>query len=343
MINNDKELLNIICYTNSKRNKHNNCFRLKKEAVYNIYFKNKEVYDYIHNRYNNNITQNDDYNLFYEVVYRICNNIDEPPKCPYCGKQIPFYHKYKGYCYLKTCNNHDCVYKAIKEKRDKTIKEKYGVDNPYQLDWVKADIRKKLNERYGGFTMERSSSIYNKFKKTMIEKYGDENPMHSPECIKRLENTFLKKYGATNPWGNRKIWLKCLKTQNENKKGTLYSKEEDRIYEHLCSLYGKENVLRQYKSEVYPFNCDFYIKSIDTYMEYNGYWTHGSHPFNKNNIHDLIMKARIIKKYNNDPQWIWWTKDVEKINTAKRNKLNYVMWYNMKEFDDWYNNQIIYK
>lgn len=36
MINNDKELLNIICYINSKRNKHNNCFRLKKKQ-YIIY------------------------------------------------------------------------------------------------------------------------------------------------------------------------------------------------------------------------------------------------------------------------------------------------------------------
>lgn len=332
-MNNDKKLLNIIC----TKNKDGKFSKLKKNVL-NIYFNDEEVYNYVKNRYTD-ISSTDDKNIFYEVVYRIRNNIDIIPRCIICNKPVRFHHCGNQFWYSNDCSR-ECRYKILKIKRDKTIKEKYGVDNPYQLESVKADIRKKLKERYGGYTWERSSSTYNKFKNTMIERYGVENPMHSEICLKRLENTFIKKYGVTSPWINKDIWMKCFNTQNKNKKGTLYSMEENRIYDKLCLLYGKDNVVRQYKSKDYPYNCDFYISTTDTYIEYNGYWTHGSHPYNKNNIKDIITKVKIIRKYNNDPQWIWWTKDVEKINCAKRNNLNYIMWYNMKEFECWFNKQI---
>ena len=41
------------------------------------------------------------------------------------------------------------------------------------------------------------------------------------------------------------------------------NKQEQYIFEQLCNIFN--HVERQYKSNVYPFNCDFYIPSKDLY------------------------------------------------------------------------------
>ena len=76
---------------------------------------------------------------------------------------------------------------------------------------------------------------------------------------------------------------------NETKRlnGTFNtSKPEEDAYVLLCDHFSKDDVIRQYYSEKYPFNCDFYIKSLDTYIECNFNWTHGGHWFDENNEED---------------------------------------------------------
>ena len=112
------------------------------------------------------------------------------------------------------------------------------------------------------------------------------------------------------------------------------SKQEDTIYEKIKEVYP--NVIRQYKDKIrYPYNCDFYIPEIDLFIEYQGYYTHGKHPFNINNENDKELMEKYITKYgNNDQKYtIWCVKDVEKRNTAKNNNLNYIELFNFKKLD----------
>jgi hypothetical protein len=82
------------------------------------------------------------------------------------------------------------------------------------------------------------------------------------------------------------IQQRIMSTKRKN--GTFNtSKPEDKSYELLCEKFDKDDIIRQYKSEKYPFNCDFYVKSIDTYIECNFNWTHGGHPFDPNSEEDL--------------------------------------------------------
>ena len=67
------------------------------------------------------------------------------------------------------------------------------------------------------------------------------------------------------------------------------SKSEDRVYDFLTSKFGKEDIERQYRSNSYPFSCDFYIKSLDLYIECNFGWTHGKHWFDSNNKDDIAV------------------------------------------------------
>ena len=81
------------------------------------------------------------------------------------------------------------------------------------------------------------------------------------------------------------------------------SKQEAEAYKVLVSKYGTENVLTQYESNVYPFRCDFYIKSLNLYIECNFTWTHGFHWFNPSDKNDVIKlelwKSKHTKYYDN--------------------------------------------
>lgn len=61
------------------------------------------------------------------------------------------------------------------------------------------------------------------------------------------------------------------KFQREKKilNGTINtSRPENCVYEKLTTAF-KNDVVRYYSDERYPFECDFYIKSLDLFIECN--------------------------------------------------------------------------
>ena len=117
------------------------------------------------------------------------------------------------------------------------------------------------------------------------------------------------------------------------------SKPEDLYYEYLLSIYDEDDIIRQYKSKAYPFNCDFYIKSEDLYIECNYSWTHGGHPYNPNSIKDNIKLANWSTKawtsdYYKNAIYTWTGLDVRKQKMARRNNLNYKIIYESSLVDD---------
>ena len=105
------------------------------------------------------------------------------------------------------------------------------------------------------------------------------------------------------------------------------SKPEDIHYEKLCEQFGNDDIIRQYKSDLYPFNCDFYIKSTDTYVEYQGFWTHGSEPYDPSNKeHQKIIEQWSKKntKFYHSAIKNWTITDPLKRQIAHKNGLNYI-------------------
>lgn len=86
------------------------------------------------------------------------------------------------------------------------------------------------------------------------------------------------------------------------------------------------------RDERYPFHCDFYVKSLDLFIELNLHWTHGKHPFNQRSkddieeIDNLAFKARdheaILSKLRT-----WLSSDPTKFSFALNNNLNYIAVY----------------
>lgn len=153
------------------------------------------------------------------------------------------------------------------------------------------------------------------------------------ETDKRVEN---RSKNIAKTFKNSEIGNKIYNTRKEN--NTLNtSKIETELETILKNIYGVENVCTQYsKDPRYPFHCDFYIKPLDLFIELNNHWTHGSHPFNPNNIKDLELlnnwkeKAKTSKFYQ-QAVYVWADLDVRKINKAKENKLKYLTIYKIKK------------
>ena len=229
--------------------------------------------------------------------------------------------------YSRTCSE-KCHHKLVKEKSKQTILERYGVENAFQSEQIKDKIKQTNLEKYGVENVTQTKEVRNKMKKTCLEKYGSENfakTKYFKEIMKENKDIINNKIIQTKRLHN---------TFNT-------SKTEDKTYFKLISLFGISDIERQCKSELYPFACDFYIVSLDTYIECNYHWTHGKHQYNKNNIKDIITKCRWKQKTKKSKYYklalnVWCKADVNKYNTAKKNNLNYLMFYSPKEFNDWY-------
>ena len=121
------------------------------------------------------------------------------------------------------------------------------------------------------------------YRQTCLEKYGVDNYFRTQEFKDNLN------------WEN--ILNKRYKTQKKNNSFNT-SIDEDTCYSILLNYFP--DIIRQYKNDKYPYNCDFYIPILDLYIEYNGSWTHGGHPFNENNEDDILLLEKWKNYLNKD-------------------------------------------
>ena len=215
--------------------------------------------------------------------------------------------------------------KEVREKIKQTNIQKYGVDNLFKNDIIKEKIKQTNIQKYGVDYLFKSNIIKEKIKQTNIQKYGVDNPLKNKEIREKIKQTNIQKYGVDNPLKNKEIWKKS----QDNRQISSKSKLENNFLNYLKLKYELDDIITQYKSKEYPYYCDFYIKSINLYIEIQGHWTHNDHPFDINNLNDqLIMDIWRTKslsdKYYKNALNTWTIKDVEKRNTAIQNNLNYL-------------------
>jgi hypothetical protein len=252
-----------------------------------------------------------------ERVYWLVFNLTSAPLCPVCGRKIPFYggrslnkNGYNNHC------SHECGTKDPKhQERIKATKEKIYGDPNYNN---KEKGRETCKLKYGGNGIRGNRE---KAKKTMLERYGVEYYLNSREINAMRDNKDIQE-----------------KIQDSKRKNKTFntSKPESDFYVYLCNIYGKSNVIRQYKdNERYPFNCDFYIKSEDLFIEVNLFPTHYKEPFNEKNKEHL----EYLQHCKTEPKnWveeqiplIWAGTDILKKQLAEKNNLKYKQIYDLKE------------
>ena len=269
------------------------------------------IAEYLDNRYS-------DSTCLRETLLRIYFDIEVRPVCFNCGKQVDFIGKkkkmYASFCCCK-CNSiyHDLGHKWQLTQQKYNL-EHYGVKYNFQVE----KFKKKRTE-------------------TLLEKYGVKQPLLNKEISAKYRNTCKKHYAVESPMKSKLIQDKTRATMKANNSFNK-SNPEDTCYELLSNKFGKDNVVRQYKCELYPWHCDFYIKPLDLFIECNFHWTHGGHPFNQTNEDDIKLlnkwKTKNTEYFNNAIN-TWSNLDVNKRNTAKKNKLNYLEFYSLDEVEKW--------
>lgn len=291
-------------------------------------FLSKDEYEYLIKRFSV-------FDTLSEVVYRIKYKIEELPKCPVCGKEI--HYKKESRPFSKYCS-HKCKNRCHEhnEKIKQTCLERYGESSALKVKKFRQKAKQTCLERYG----DENYNNREQFKNTCLERYGEETPLKNKQCIEQSKITLIRKYGVDNYGKTREnILATHSKEVNEKrnntkrKNGTFNSsKPENLSYKLLKEKF--DDVIYQYKSEVYPFICDFYIPSLKMYIECNYHWTHGFRPFSEkdNECIKLLNKWKEGNtKYYNNAIITWTIRDVQKRKVAKENNLNYKEFWNINE------------
>lgn len=162
------------------------------------------------------------------------------------------------FCSVKCVNESKKLNGKLRQKIEQTCFERFGVNNPSKLEEIKHKKRLTCLSNFGVEHSFQSDKVREKTKKTLFKKYGVEFVSQSKEIQSKIDH--------------QEIALKSHQTKKQN--GSYgKSKIENKFYEYLCERFDKENVERQVR--VNNWSIDFYIKTIDTYIQFDGVYWHG--------------------------------------------------------------------
>lgn len=247
--------------------------------------------------------------------------------CKVCGKPTRFKgfgQGYSTYCSSNCLSKDDTFKQKISNIWNNwTDEEKENINNKKHIWW------KTLSENEKDFILNKRKSSWSKKSKDeiddMITKIKE--TWHN-KTVEELEEIRNKKYKTVNAKTEKERHLVVEKVYSTKRKNNTFNTSSvEELFEKY--LHSKQyEYIRQYKDENrYPFLCDFYLPKYDLFIEIQGNWTHGKHPFNKNDKDDLNIvekwKSKKSKYYNkaiND----WTVRDVIKRQIAKENGLNYI-------------------
>ena len=222
--------------------------------------------------------------------------------------------------------------KSLKESWNKKSEEEKKIISEKHKNWIsslsvleKEEWSIKISESTTG------KKIGVKTWNTGLTKETDNRDKNSAEKQSTTNTKHCEKIKQENPeyftqW-RKQVSLSMIKNNSYCKSST-----DDKLYEELVQTFGEQDIIRQYSDERYPFDCDFYIKSKDLFIELNAHWTHGGKFFDENDeecickLNEWKEKAKTSKFYKN-AIYVWTDLDVRKKNIANKNNLNYEVIY----------------
>lgn len=258
----------------------------------------------------------------------------------------------------------DSVYNELrnkfwKRKQVKTVNKLYGVDNVFDkkvfskfvsddaLNEGRIKREKTLMERYGVTDINKHEPFLDKMREsqrsTFLKKYGVDNPMKINEIAKlsakNRQEAMLEKYGVRNSVQSPELMDKIFKARKRNNTMNT-SLPETTMHRELISIFGENDVVyNEIIDARYPYHVDFYVKSRDLFIELNGDSSHCDHWFDIDNINDRHRLESYIENMNRIESETgksskyrgmiktWTITDLEKRNIAKRNNLNYLVFW----------------
>ena len=214
-----------------------------------------------------------------------------------------------------------------------TVQSRYGVDNPLQLESIRAKIRETSRDRYGvdhhNQRPERRDLMRTAMtdaRLTLMQKAKDYSPEAKAEYGRKMSRW----------WAEPENVERALSVKRAN--GTWRDSQPERdLHQLLIDHFGVDGVKAQYRDpDRYPWACDFYIPIRDLFIELNGSWTHGPHwyePTDENDVDRVSEWKRKGSPYYLNAIKNWTARDVRKREEARRQSLNYAVFWGKNGID----------
>lgn len=108
----------------------------------------------------------------------------------------------------------------------------------------------------------------------------------------------------------------------------------EQVFTLLSERFGRNNVFRSYgihpSDARYPHNCDFYVRSLDLFIELNCHHSHGGHWFDEGNKRDVQRRDQLLAADTARSRRsvdVWCKKDVIKRHDAQRSGINFLVFW----------------
>jgi hypothetical protein len=165
----------------------NNPLRLRESFFVNNY---PEIHEIIVN-YTINL------NLpFKQRIWHFLNKEKDYIACKACGNRVTFNKNwlqgYKLYCSSKCTQSNE----ETKKKREKTLLEKYGVDNIAKLDETKKKQEETNYRLYGTKSTFQNEKVREKWRNSIKDKWGVDHYFKTDEFKLQAQLTSLEKWGV---------------------------------------------------------------------------------------------------------------------------------------------------
>lgn len=145
---------------------------------------------------------------------------------------------------------------------------------------LRAKINSSILEKYDGYYVE-TDEFSKKQKETFLSLYGVEKILQSSEILDKIKKTNKIKYGRETFVGSQKhkescdfklIAQKAWETKIKNQTFSS-SKQEEKMFSILFNNFEESDIIRQVP--LLNQRIDFYIKSINLYIQIDGVYWHG--------------------------------------------------------------------
>lgn len=238
-------------------------------------------------------------------------------------------------------------------------------------------ITSKMLATRANWTKKYKQEIQNKKEETCLEHTGYKFGIEKPEAIKlarknnhtelaekKRKETFFSKTGynhvsQTPEWKKNQIKIMSSPEMQERvyrtkvKNGTFNtSKDEEYLYNILKNKFVRTgiNIVRNYRTKLYPYRCDFVIIPCKAstekdfiYIEYQGHQSHYNYPYTGSEEDKVIVnewKRKFEESSGKKKQYIkyinvWTIKDPEKRRIAKENGLKWFEFFKVEDMINW--------
>lgn len=227
-------------------------------------------------------------NLTKDFLYN--KYIIENKSLPEIAKELNLDNHYIISKYLKKFNiplrTISKAYSLSNKKREASCINKYGAKHIFcKESKVKLDIKNKLINNHGVENVFQLNYVKEKIKKTNLSKYGVENPGSNIDVRKKMNDTIKEKYGVDSP----------LLLVNRNT-GKIFSKIHKKVYDFLIKsgFSAKNEKYLRLNNNDYFFDI-YFEEHPFKFIEINGDYYHAFPGKYKEN--DYI---KVCKKYAKD-------------------------------------------